>query len=517
MQLQKNISNFGLLSAAICGMIGSGWLFGGMIAAKAAGPAAIISWILGGIIVAVIAVTFAELATMLPVTGGVVRYIHFSHGTVASFSISWLTWLSCVAVAPTEVSAALRYCNNIWPILFQSNGNGESLTTTGTLAAIALLFIITLLNMTAVRTTNSILTKIGSWKILVPIITAICLLITKFNSNNFTTMSFAPYGTQGILTAVSSIVIFSFLGFVEAISLAGEAKEPQKAVPITIIGSISITVLIYTILQIAFVGSINPHIIADGWHSITFPGEYGPFAGIATTLGLGALANLIYADAVISPLGTGFAFTATTARLNYGMSINKYTPQAMLNLNKAGIPRNAILFNFIVGIIILINFHNWEDLIKFQSAAIILAYATGPIALIALRKQAPDKDRPFKLSWHKSACFFGLYFVNLILYWTGWSSIYKLMLGLLVGLGIFFSYRALGTKDFSDIKPTWWLIFYCLGLSIISYIGSFEGIGILTLGYDFLVIAIFSAVVLKLSYDGKISPEKTQAILQKET
>ncbi len=516
MQLQKNISNFGLLSTAICGMIGSGWLFGGMIAAKAAGPAAIISWILGGIMVAVIAATFAELATMLPVTGGVVRYIHFSHGTVASFSISWLTWLSCVAVAPTEVSAALRYCNNIWPLLFQTNGSSESLTTTGIIAAITLLFVITILNMTAVKTTNSILTKIGSWKILVPIITAICLLLTKFNSDNFTTMSFAPYGSQGVLAAISSIVIFSFLGFVEAISLAGEAKEPQKAVPITIIGSISITVLIYTLLQTAFIGSINPQVITNGWHNITFPGEYGPFAGIATTLGLGALANLIYADAVISPLGTGFAFTATTARLNYGMSINRYTPASMLSLNKAGIPKNAILFNFIVGIIILINFQNWEDLIKFQSAAIILAYATGPISLIALRKQAPDKDRPFKLSWHKPACFLALYFVNLILYWTGWSSIYKLMLGLLIGLGIFFTYRAVYTKDFKDIKPTWWLVFYCVGLSIISYIGSFEGVGTLTLGYDFLTIAIFSVIVLKLSYDGKVSPEHTQEMIKKE-
>jgi amino acid transporter len=516
MQLNRSLSNFGLLSTAICGMIGSGWLFGGMLAAKAAGPAAIFSWIIGGIIIAVIAATFAELATMLPVTGGVVRYIHFSHGTLASFAISWLTWLSCVAVAPTEVTATLHYCSNFFPNLIHSTSYGNNLTYTGTSIAILLLFVLTVLNLTAVKTINKIITKIGSWKIAIPIITALSLIFTKFDSTNFTSSGFAPNGIHGILTAISSIVVFSFLGFVEAISLAGETENPRKAVPIAIIGSVSITVIIYTILQVSFIGATGKDMIASGWSNISFIGQFGPFAGIAGTLGLGFLANLIYADAVISPLGTGFAFTATTARINYAMSVNKYTPASMLKLNENGIPKNAILFNFIIGILILLPFPNWEDLIKFQSAAIILAYATGPISLLALRAQVKNIERPFYLPYSKTVCFLALYFVNLILYWTGWVSISRLMIGLAIGLIFFILYQLYTNKKVSDFNSAWWLGFYCIGLSSLSYIGNFGGHGIIKFGYDFLALAIFSFLVLELSFQGKLTNKQALDLISEE-
>ena len=510
MKLKRNISNLGLLSTAICGMVGSGWLFGSIIAVKYAGPAAIISWLIGGVFVAFIAAPFAELATMAPVTGGSVRYIHFSHGSLASFCVNWLTWLSCVAVAPTEVIAALHYCNNFYPSLIK----GDNITPIGIFWSIILLFALTVLNFNATEKINWILTKIGSWKVAVPIITALCLLATKFDATNFTFMKFAPYGLEGIFTAISTIVVFSFLGFVEAISLIGEAKNPRKAVPLTIIGSIGITLLIYTLLQIAFIGSVNHTMIGNGWNLINFSGQFGPFAGIATTLGLGVLAGLIYTDAIISPIGTGFAYTATTARINYGMSANNYAPKVMQKLNKNGIPHISIIFNFLIGVILLIPFSNWEEIVKFQTAAIMIAYATGPISLLALRDQAPDKKRPFKLPLHNLLCFVAFFLINMILYWSGWVTILRIMVGIVIGL-IYFGALIYFSKQKTKIMGSiYWLAIYFVGMTVISYFGSFEGTGEIGFGYDVALIAIFTYIVIKLSYFEKLSPSQTLSLIQ---
>lgn len=76
--------------ASLGGIIGSGWLFGALYAANAAGPASILSWLLGGFAVILIGLVYAELAGMLPESGGVARYPDYSHGQVTGFLRAWL-------------------------------------------------------------------------------------------------------------------------------------------------------------------------------------------------------------------------------------------------------------------------------------------------------------------------------------------------------------------------------------------------------------------------------------------
>jgi len=516
MALERNLSHFGLLATALCSMIGSGWLFGALIAAHLAGPAAIISWIIGGVMIGIIAMVFAELSTMLPVAGGMVRYIHFSHGTCSSFCISWLTWLSCVAVAPTEVSATLHYLANFYPLLLDTTSNTPVLSTVGLGSAAGLLLIVTYLNLTAAHRLELLIKNVGVWKVLVPILTAIVLIIHHFEPANFIQYGFAPQGIDGILTAISSVVIFSFLGFVEAMSLAGETRNPQKAVPIAIFGSVSISILLYTLLQVAFTGVLSPTTLSQGWSTLSFVGDFGPFAGIASTLGLTYLAYTIYADAIISPLGTGVAFTSTTARINYAMSQNNYTPKAMLKLNAQGAPVNAVLCNFFIGLLLLLPFPTWEALIKFQSAAMMLAYGTGPIALLSLRQQAPDLARPFTLPCHYGFAFVALYLCNLILLWTGWDSIWRLLVGLALGVSTLLLYRLYQKKDQTALHgyAALWLLLECIGIGCISYFSTFGGTGILSLSYSALTTAILSTIVLLVATHGQLSSTDTQQLLK---
>ncbi len=88
-------------------IIGSGWLFGPKDALMEAGPAAIISWIIGGVAIVILALPHAELGGMYPVSGGTARFPHYAFGGVAGASFGWFAWLNAATVAPIEVSAML--------------------------------------------------------------------------------------------------------------------------------------------------------------------------------------------------------------------------------------------------------------------------------------------------------------------------------------------------------------------------------------------------------------------------
>src|SRR3990167_6410768 len=111
MQLNRRFTPWSLLMWSINGMVGSAWLFAPLYAAKIAGSAAIIAWLIGGIATAIIALTFAELSVMLPLAGGTAQIPQLSHGTLTSFIVSWVAWLSALTMAPIEVQAILQYAS----------------------------------------------------------------------------------------------------------------------------------------------------------------------------------------------------------------------------------------------------------------------------------------------------------------------------------------------------------------------------------------------------------------------
>ena len=100
--VKKELGTFALLMTGLGTIIGSGWLFGAWKAASVAGPAAIIAWILGMIATVFIGLTYAELGTMFPQTGGMVRYAQHSHDPFVGFLSGWANWIAIVSVIPVE-------------------------------------------------------------------------------------------------------------------------------------------------------------------------------------------------------------------------------------------------------------------------------------------------------------------------------------------------------------------------------------------------------------------------------
>jgi amino acid transporter len=106
-RLRRDIGFVGLMFTSVGSIIGSGWLFGALGASEVAGPAAIISWILGGAAMILLALVHAELGGMFPVAGGSARFPHYAFGSLAGFAGGWFAFLGAVTTAPIEVEAAL--------------------------------------------------------------------------------------------------------------------------------------------------------------------------------------------------------------------------------------------------------------------------------------------------------------------------------------------------------------------------------------------------------------------------
>ena len=112
-RLQRSVGFYGLMFVSLGSIIGSGWLLGALNAAENAGPASVLSWILAACMLALLALTYAELGATYPVAGGAARFPYYSHGPIAGFTAGWASWLQAVFIAPIEVLAAITYVNSV--------------------------------------------------------------------------------------------------------------------------------------------------------------------------------------------------------------------------------------------------------------------------------------------------------------------------------------------------------------------------------------------------------------------
>ena len=110
----KKLNLFSTVMFGLSAIIGSGWMFGSSQAAKIAGPAAIVAWILGAILVAMIAMVYVEIGTMFPEDGAMSRFTMYTHGSLLGHVFSWANWLSLLAILPIEAVASTQYMST-WP------------------------------------------------------------------------------------------------------------------------------------------------------------------------------------------------------------------------------------------------------------------------------------------------------------------------------------------------------------------------------------------------------------------
>jgi amino acid transporter len=505
MEFNRRFAPLSLLMITINGIVGSAWLFAPLYAAKIAGSGALVAWLIGGGAMVLVALTFAELSVLLPVAGGTAQIPQLSHGMFTSFILSWVAWLSALTMAPIEVQAVLQYASTYFHSLTHMVNGVPLLTKVGICWALLLMMGLCAINIASFKGLVRFNFILFIFKVCVIGLTIGMLIKVKFDVANFagmTTATFSAAGWQTILAAVASGgVAFAFTGFKHGVELSGEAKNSALGIPLAIVGSVVCCLLMYLGLQIAFIGALSPSALAHGWENLSFIGDVGPFAGLAGGLGLIWLLKLLYIDAVVSPLGAGLIWVTSTARILYAMSKIGYVPEVLSRLNKQQFPMVAIIANFAVGMFLFLPLPGWQAMVSFLVSAMVISYAMGPIAVLCLRLELPEQSRQFRLPVPTLICSLAFYFCNLLSYWTGWNTVHKLAIAILIGVGFFSVAYLRGKIDKTKlgVNSLMWIVPYLSGLILISYLGAFGGKNIIPFGWDFLVIAIFSAVILYLA------------------
>jgi amino acid transporter len=524
-QLKRHVGVVGLLFASVGSIIGSGWLFGALDASAAAGPAALISWALGGVMILMIALVYAELGTMFPLSGGVVRYPHMSFGSFASYTTGWITWVAVATTAPIEVEAALQYATKYAPFTEAHKVGGETvhtLTALGYGSAVVLMALFVVINYFGVRWFAKINNAMVWWKLFIILLVIGAFLFTAFHGENFTSHGFTPSGWHGVFTAVAtSGIVFSFLGFRQGIELAGETDNPRRNVPLAVVGSVLITGVIYVALQFAFIGSLDPRILAKSgsWADLSFANDFGPLAALASILGLGWLAILLYADAIVSPGDTGLIYTTVTSRISYAMARNGNAPQSLSKTTSRGVPMVSLVVTFVVGLVVFLPFPSWQQLVGFITSATVLSFASGPLVLVALRKQVPDQERPFRLPGGHVIPVLAFFSSNLIIYWSTWPINWKLFVAVALGLVLLAVFHVTGRVTAPQLDFTAgasWLLPWLGGLALISYLGDYGGKGVFGgPQVSIPLILVFSLVIYAIAYKFRLSSEDAQGHIEK--
>ncbi|HEY2764422.1 MAG TPA: APC family permease [Pseudonocardiaceae bacterium] len=497
---RREVGLLALMFVSLGSIIGSGWLLGALTAAKSAGGASIVSWVLAGVIIVLLALVHSELGAAYPLAGGTARWPRMAFGSLGGFTAGWVAWLQAVTIAPIEVEAALSYLDHKWHGLINEAG---ALTPTGLGVATALMLFFTVINVLGVRWLAESNTITVLWKVAVPVLTVVVLIVVAFQSSNFTAGGgFAPYGAHGVLAALPLGVVFAMQGFEQAVQMAGEARDPQRNVPRAVIGAVIIGTLLYLALEIAFIGALNPANLLQGWSNPVGKGDYGPYATLATGLGLGWLATVLYVDAFISPAGTGLIYVGTSARLSYALGHAGYVPKGVSQISSRGVPYTSIFLSFIVGLICFLPFPSWQSLVGLVTSATVIMYGFAPITLTVLRRTDPGRARPYRLPAATVVAPLSFIAANEIIYWTSWSTVEKLMLAILAGYVLFGLTYLLGRpveRPPLDPQALAWIVPWFAGLTMISYLGQYGGEKIIPEWVDLGLVAVFALVIFYLA------------------
>lgn len=535
-RFKRDIGMIGLLFTSVGSIIGSGWLFGALFAAQEAGPAATVSWVIGAIMILFIALVYAELGTMFPLSGSVVRFPHFAFGSFSSFTFGWLTWIAGVSTSAIEVEAVLTYANTYLPFLEHVVDGIPELTTAGFVIACGLLVAFGIINMLGVRWFARINSAAVWWKLGIITLTIVVLIVVDFHGAHFVDTrhgGFVAVGWHGVFAAVATAgVVFSYLGFRQAVVLAGETNNPQRNVPFAVIGSLVVTAAIYVALQVAFIGALPEAALADGWANIGAAGlgsghtalVFSPLASLATTLGLVWLALLLFADAFISPADTSLIYVTQGARLLYAMGRNANAPKALTRVDRRGVPWVGLIITVICGWIFFLPFPGWKQLVGFVTSATVLSFASGPVILMVFRRELPDHARPFFLRGGWVIPFLAFWSSNLIVFWAGWDKVWKLMLVIVLGFILLAIHEGRWHQHTPklDFRAGAWMLAWFGGLTIISWLGTFSGkehvastgnLGFINLEWGFLVMAVFSALILAMAYAWRLRGEDVKGKL----
>lgn len=519
---KKDISTFSLMMTGLTSIIGSGWLLGTQKIAELTGPASVLAWILGAVIALIVALFYVEIGSAFPSAGGIGYYSHITHGRFCGFLTSWINWLSIVAVPPIEAQAVIQYLSQInTTFMMLYDPASHSLTSLGLLIATGIMMIFMLINYWSVKffiRFNNIFTII---KIIVPIVTIICLVYSGLHAANFGTSvkEFMPYGPSSLFTAVITCgVVMSFNGFQAPLTFSEEISNPRRMLPIAVIGCILIALVLYVVLQLVFVGSIDHNLITQGWAAVNYR---SPYVQLLLAANMQIIATSLYAGSVISPGVCGVAFAASSSRIMYSLAKERHLPEVLAKIHPIyKVPRHSMIACTVVGFIFLFLFKGWYSLVAVVSVLHVFSYLAAPVIAVAnyrKNKTLMEAKGQFILKGRYFLAPVLMFLLSVLLFYAQWPITGEMLVLIIPGLLFYFYYdfKYYGDQKFStNFKGASWLFYYVLGIALIAYLGNNPDGNLISFSTSMVLLIILSTFtyIYGAFYAAGVSPASKTVI-----
>jgi basic amino acid/polyamine antiporter, APA family len=388
-QLKKDIGFFAALTTVIGTVIGAGVFFKPTALYGATGSASLglLAWVIGGILTVCAGLTAAELSAAIPETGGMMAYLKRTYGNLTAFLLGWA---QTVIYFPANIAALAIIFGTQAVSLFGLNASDHKLMIIS--IAIATATFVTLMNFLGAKAAGGI-QMISTICKLVPLVLIIIFGLLHKGDVTLQLFPIEAGADKSLLAALGSgllATMFAYDGWIHVGNIAGEMKNPKKDLPRAIVLGLSAVMVIYLLINIAFLLVMSATALA---------GTDTPASEVATILFGGMGGKLVTIGILISVFGTINGYIMTGMRIPYAMAVEKKLPFSNWfgALSKGSrVPYNSGLFMLFVSILMMMvgGFNTLTDMLVF---VIWIFYTMTFVAVFILRKREPELARPYKV------------------------------------------------------------------------------------------------------------------------
>ncbi|MFF6886157.1 amino acid permease [Streptomyces sp. NPDC012421] len=315
--------------------LGTGLFLGSGSAISVAGPAVIVAYVIGAVLVAIISVLLGEMSAAHPVQGSFGTVAHRYLGPWAGFLSRWLYWFSAVVVIGTEVVASALYIRWWWP---------EVPMSAAILVIAAVVLAVNVISVKSFGTTEFWLSTVKVVALCAFVLCAALLVVFGLPDTEATGFAhltddggFLPHGASSVWLAMS-IVMFAYAGFEVVAIASAEAADPQRTIR-TAMRQLAWRLAFFYLLSITLVLALIPwRTLAGGDGSV----ESSPFVRVFTEVGVPAAATVTNAVVLIAAMSAANAHLYGASRLLHSLGADGHAPARLARLSRRGVPAAAL-------------------------------------------------------------------------------------------------------------------------------------------------------------------------------
>lgn len=430
-----------IATALVAGnMMGSGiFMLPATLANKSGPGATMLAWLITGIGSIFLALSFANLGSKIPKTGGPYEYSKMAFGDFMGFINAWLYWNGGWIGNAAILTAVASYTASIFPVL-NTNHTAAFIYTS------AVLWIFTFINILGVKKAGVVQTVITIFEV---ILFMFFIVVTLFNFHISYLQPVFPKG-MGISTVPSAAAatLWAFIGFETAAVAAGEIKNPEKNVKRSTMYGMIIVLVLYMLINLVAMGAMPHSQLAS---------SQSPIVDILSMYLGKKAASIILVGCVISVLGTTVGWILSTARMSYAAGVDKIFPEVFAKVHpKHKTPyMSLIICAVLVNILLLMNYNKsllsaFNFIILLAALANLPMYASTAAAEIVLLVKRDKNMNVFKFLKYSIVPLIGFAYATWAIYGAGAETV---MYGfIMILLGVPFYLYARIKRESSEMK-----------------------------------------------------------------